>query len=392
MVVTRAERERRAQELMAAGEREYARGAVGVLMVAGGQGTRLGFPGPKGLLPLGPHSGASIYELQAQKVLSLSRRVGVPVPLLVMTSPATDAETRAFFAHHGRFGLGEEQLRFVVQGTLPSLDAHGRALLSAPGRLLESPDGHGGALEALDRAGELARLQRDGVEHLVYIQVDNVLSRVDDPVLVGLAAVERADVVTKVLAKGDPGEKVGSLVAAGGRQRVVEYTELTPEEARRRGDDGQLVYRWASPALHLWRVPFLGRLRERGFVPPVHRSAKPLDAWIEGGSREVEGWKLERFVFDLLPEAERSRRPRDRPGRRVRAGQERLRGRQPRDGRARATRPQRRLAARGRRRRPPPTRRARRDQPAAGGHPRAAPRSLGRPRARASAQARTWSS
>jgi UDP-N-acetylglucosamine/UDP-N-acetylgalactosamine diphosphorylase len=306
VVVTLAERERRLPELTAAGEREYARGAVGVLMVAGGQGTRLGFAGPKGLLPLAPHSGASIYEMQAQKVLSLSRRVGASVPLLVMTSPATDGETRAFFTEHGRFGLDEEQLRFLVQGMLPSLDADGRALLAGPGLLLESPDGHGGVLEALDRSGELGRLERDGVEHLVYIQVDNVLSRVDDAVLVGLAATERAEAVTKLLPKSDPDEKVGNLVTAAGRQRVVEYTELTPQEARRRGADGKLVYRWASPALHLWSVPFLRRLRERGFVPPVHRSAKPLEAWIDGAVGEVDGWKLERFVFDLLPEAERA--------------------------------------------------------------------------------------
>ena len=201
-------------------------------MVAGGEGTRLGFAGPKGLFPIGPHSGKTIYQLQAEKVLSLSRRVGREVPLLVMTSPATDAETRAVFAEHDGFGLAD--VRIFVQGTVPSVDGEGRALLARPGVLLENPDGHGGSPAALAASGELARLARAGIRHLVYIQVDNLLARVDDPVLVGLAAVEGADAVTKVLEKAHPDEKVGNLVRVGGRDRVVEYTELTPEQARER--------------------------------------------------------------------------------------------------------------------------------------------------------------
>ena len=305
-VVTLDERRARADGLVAAGEGEYRTGRVAVLMVAGGEGTRLGSEGPKGSFRLGPHSGKSIYQLQAEKVLSLSRRSGHDVPFLVLTSPATDPETRGFFAAHDRFGLAEEQLRFMVQGTVPSLDREGRALLAEPGVLLENPDGHGGAFAALVASGELERLREAGVAQLVYLQVDNVMAPVDDPELVGLAVAEGADVVTKVMEKTDPDEKVGHLVRVAGRDRVIEYTELSPVETRTRAPDGGLVYRWGSPALHCWSMDFLLRLAERGFTPPLHRSAKPLRAWVDGAEREVEGWKHERFVFDLLPEAERS--------------------------------------------------------------------------------------
>jgi UDP-N-acetylglucosamine/UDP-N-acetylgalactosamine diphosphorylase len=305
-VVTLVERARRAVELGRAGEDAYRRGAVAVVIVAGGQGTRLGFDGPKGAFPLAPHSRKSIYQLQAEKVRAVSARVGVDVPLLVLTSPMTDAATRAFFAQHGDFGLVEGQLRFFVQGTVPSVDRDGRALLAEPGVLLENPDGHGGAFSALVASGELERLREDGVEQIVYIQVDNVLAPVDDPELVGLATVAGADVVTKVLEKAHPEERVGHLVTQGGRDRVVEYTELTPEETRARTPDGELIYRWGSPAMHAWSVDFLVRLAESGYRPPLHRSAKPLRAWIDGAVREVDGWKYERFIFDLIPEARRS--------------------------------------------------------------------------------------
>ena len=305
-VVTLAERRSRTQELRARGEEVYRDSRVAVLMVAGGEGTRLGFDGPKGCFPLAPHSRKSIYQLQAEKVVSLSRRVGQDLPLFVLTSPATDGKTREFFAAHDGFGLAPEQLRVFVQGTVPSVDRQGKALLTAPGELLENPDGHGGAFTALVAGGHLERLRGDGVTHLVYLQVDNVLAPVDDPELVGLAVAEEADVVTKVLEKAHPDERVGHLVRVGGRDRVVEYTELSPEQTRARGGDGELLFRWGSPAMHCWSVEFLARLAERGFRPPLHRSEKPLRAWVGGAVRDVEGWKHERFVFDLLPEAERS--------------------------------------------------------------------------------------
>jgi UDP-N-acetylglucosamine/UDP-N-acetylgalactosamine diphosphorylase len=305
-VVTRPERERRARELSEAGERAYGEGRVAVLIVAGGQGTRLGFPGPKGCFRLAPLSGKSIYQLHAEKALTLSRRVGREVPLLVMTSPATDVETRDFFTRHDRFGLADEQLRLFVQGTVPSTDLEGRALLARPGQLLENPDGHGGVFTALVASGQLARLRADGVDRIVYLQVDNVLAPVDDPVLVGLATVEDADVVTKVLEKAHPDEKVGHLVRARGRDRIVEYTELTPEQTRAPGADGRPIYRWGSPAMHAWSVEFFARLAGRRYSPPLHRSEKPLEAWLDGAVREVDGFKHERFVFDLVAEAERS--------------------------------------------------------------------------------------
>lgn len=302
-VLTLAERAAAAAALTERGNAALREGAIAVLMVAGGQGTRLGHPGPKGSFRLGVHSAKSIYQLQAEKVLALSHRAGRPVPFLVMTSPATDAETRAFFAANAGFGLVAGQLRIFSQGTVPSLDAQGRALLTAPGCLLENPDGHGGCFQALLRSGELMRLRAEGVRRIVYIQVDNVLAPVDDPVLVGLAERENADVVTKVLAKRDPDEKVGHLVRIADRDRIVEYTELSPEQTRLRGPDGELLFRWGSPAMHCWSVAFLGRLADRGFSLPLHRSRKPLKAWRDGGPVEVEGWKSERFIFDLVPEA-----------------------------------------------------------------------------------------
>jgi len=298
-----AARSTRAAPLREAGESCLQEGQVAVLMVAGGQGTRLGLTAPKGCFPIAPHSRKTIYQLQAEKVLSLSRRCNRSVPFLVMTSPMTDADTRDFFSQHENFGLQSEQVRFFSQSTVPSLDREGRALLASPGALLENPDGHGGCFTALVASGNLERLRREGVTQIIYIQVDNILAPVDDVELVGLATIEKADVVTKVLEKAHPDEKLGHLVRVGGADRIVEYTEVTPEQARMRNASGQLIYRWGSPAMHCWSVAFLGRLADRGYKLPLHRSSKPLKAWTASGVVETQGWKSERFIFDLIPEA-----------------------------------------------------------------------------------------
>jgi UDP-N-acetylglucosamine/UDP-N-acetylgalactosamine diphosphorylase len=292
--------------VIARGEAAYRAGQVAVLMVAGGQGTRLGSDAPKGCFQVAPHSGKSIYQLHAEKVIALNKRIGRTVPFLIMTSPATDAETREFIQAHGYFGLPADSVHIFSQGTVPSIDEQGRAVLAKPGQLLENPDGHGGCFTAFVSSGKLATLVAAGVKHLIYIQVDNILSPVDDALLIGLSETERSDVITKVVEKSNPDERVGHLVSVGGRDRMVEYTEITPEQAREKDAHGQLIYRWGNTAMHCWSIAFLHGLVQRGFTLPLHRSKKPLKAWVDGREQTIQGWKSERFIFDLLPQANKS--------------------------------------------------------------------------------------
>jgi len=289
--------------LEAAGAAELAAGRVAVLTVAGGQGTRLGFDGPKGAFPIGPVSDRSLFELFAQRVAGLGRRYGHPVAWLVMTSPATDAATRAFFAARGDFGLEPRQVRFVVQGTLPALDLAGRALLAAPDRLAEAPDGHGGVFAALLASGAFGELAERGVERLFYHHVDNPLVRVGDPAFLGLHALRGAELSCKAVAKRDPLESMGFLCQRAGRTEVIEYSEIPPEIAAAREPDGELRFRLGSVGIHVLDRRFLERVAA-GRPLPLHAARKPIAALgPDGAPTTVEGWKLERFVFDALARA-----------------------------------------------------------------------------------------
>jgi len=300
----------RRRAAIAAGEQALRDGHVAVVLVAGGDGSRLGYDGPKGIYPIGPVSGASLFQIHAEKVRALSQRYGRTVPFLIMTGPANHERTAAFFAEHENFGL--EHLRLFVQGTMPAVDASGRILLAEPGRIALSPDGHGGLLAALDRSDGgpscLDELRELGVRTLFTFQVDNPLTIVADPLFVGLHRIEGAEMSTKVVEKTDPHERVGVVAEADGATRLIEYSDLPDELAERRAADGGLELRAGSIAIHLLELEFAARVARREGGLPFHRAWKKV-ATVDDKGHPVEpdepnAFKFERFIFDALPLAE----------------------------------------------------------------------------------------
>jgi UDP-N-acetylglucosamine/UDP-N-acetylgalactosamine diphosphorylase len=294
----------------ATGEAALRRGEVAALVVAGGQGSRLGFDRPKGMYPVGPVSGASLFQVHAEKVLAVGRRYGKPVPFLVMTSPATDVDTRDYFRENRFFGLDPADVIFFQQGTMPAVDAGtGRLLLEAPGRLFLSPNGHGGTLTAVAECGVLDDLDRRGVRHVFYFQVDNPLVKVCDPEFIGRHVAARSEASSKVVFKDRPEEKVGVFAVLNGRCGLIEYSDLPADLAAERDPDGTLRYRAGNPAIHLFAVEFLTRLTSTGGLP-FHTAKKSVPHFDpETGStvtpERPNALKFERFVFDALPLAER---------------------------------------------------------------------------------------
>jgi UDP-N-acetylglucosamine/UDP-N-acetylgalactosamine diphosphorylase len=293
-----------------AGEALLAEGRVGVMVVAGGQATRLGHAAPKGDFPIGPVSGRTLFALQAQKILRLCRRYGRAIPWYVMTSRATDAATRDSFARAHHHGLPKEDVFFFCQGMVPSFDFEGRLMLERSDWIAENPDGHGGAIPALLASGALDDMADRGVDTLFYYQVDNPLVRIADSAYLGFHALRRAEASCKVVRKRDPAEKVGVVASIDGRVGIVEYTEIDEAQRNARCADGGLRFWAGSIAIHIFPREFLRRVAERAdSLLPYHASAKAIP-WVDEQGRPrrstlPNGFKLERFVFDALPLAER---------------------------------------------------------------------------------------
>jgi UDP-N-acetylglucosamine/UDP-N-acetylgalactosamine diphosphorylase len=297
----------------AIGSDALAAGEVGVILVAGGSGSRLGFDGPKGTFPIGPVSSATLFQIHCEKVLSLARRHGTTIPLYIMTSPENHDATVAFFAEHDRFGLAH--VRFFMQGQMPAVDrSSGKVLLASRDHIALSPDGHGGALEALAAPGPAGQasclddMRGRGVKTLFYFQVDNPLVRIAEPAFIGLHREAGAELSFKVVERLSPDDKLGVVVAVDGRPTVIEYSDLPRELAERRVPEGSLELWAGSIAVHIFERSFIERIV--GEQPlPFHRANKKLAYMAVSGELikpvEPNAVKFERFIFDALPAAER---------------------------------------------------------------------------------------
>ncbi len=290
------------------GEALIAEGRAAAFTVAGGQGTRLGFDGPKGALPMSPVKNKPLFQLFAEYILAVERRYRAPIPWYIMTSPGNDAQTRAFFEKHRCFGLDPSRIAFFQQGVMPAFDAEGRILLEQRHRPALSPDGHGGSLLAMATSGVLRDMASRGVEYISYFQVDNPLVMCVDPVFIGLHAERGAEMSSKTLPKADDLEKVGNFVECGGRQMVIEYSDLPEALARARNADGTRRFDAANIAIHILSRAFVERLTadRSSFALPWHLARKKVPhVDLSTGERvepsEPNGVKVEAFVFDALP-------------------------------------------------------------------------------------------
>ena len=289
------------------GEDAIRKGEIGVILVAGGQGSRLGFEGPKGCFLLSPITHSSLFSIHARKVVALEKKYGCRVPFYIMTSESNDGETRAFFEEHRYFGLCRERVKFFTQGMWPALSTDGKIILDGKDHVFMSPDGHGGILAALRVNGMLDDMEQQGLKSLFYFQVDNPLIEIADPAFIGLHRKCGAQMSVKVCAKRDPEEGLGVVVERNGRHAIVEYTELTREQKHETLSDGRLRFQFGSVAIHVFSLDFLKK--EANAELPLHVAHKKVPYCDENGKcvapDKPNAYKFEKFIFDALPDAEK---------------------------------------------------------------------------------------
>jgi len=292
---------------VAAGEAALRAGRVAAFTVAGGQGTRLGYDGPKGTFAVTPVKGKSLFQVFAEKIAAAGERYGRPLHWFIMTSHANHDATERFFREHAWFGLGEERVHFFRQGRMPAVDFQGKILLESPAAIALSPDGHGGSLRALHRSGSLDLMAREGIEALSYFQVDNPLVQCIDPAFIGFHLLRGSGMSSKMLPKAYPEEKLGLFSRRDGKLCVIEYSDMPMETQRETGPDGQLRYLAGSIAIHVIEREFARRMAAggTGVALPFHRADKKIPT-IDAAGHPVKparpnGVKFELFVFDALP-------------------------------------------------------------------------------------------
>ncbi|NOX99706.1 MAG: UDPGP type 1 family protein [Verrucomicrobia bacterium] len=310
-ISTREQNPQQWQQAKAAGEQAIRDGRVAAFTVAGGQGTRLGFDGPKGTFPVSPVSGKPLFQIFAEKLAATEKRHQCTIPWFIMTSEGNHDDTLSFFQEHAYFGLKKENIHLFPQGTIPAVDSNGKILLTDKHLIALSPDGHGGSLRALVRSGATQIMKDKGIDILSCFQVDNPLVKCIDPVFIGFHLNNESQLSSKMVEKRSPDEKVGMFCKKDGSTCVIEYSDLPVELQHETEANGDLRFRAGSIAIHLFNrelIEQLGQAASEGSLP-FHAARKKVPFLDTEGRfvepEEANAIKFEMFIFDALPFADR---------------------------------------------------------------------------------------
>ena len=286
------------------GEDALKAGKLGIFLVAGGQGSRLGFNGPKGCYKIGPNSDKTLFQWHAEQIKAASARYDTTIPWYIMTSNLNHNDTVNFFEANNYFDLGKENIFCFQQRMVPSVDNDYKLILAAKNSLALNPDGHGGCLWALWHSGAVTDMKKRGVEILSYFQVDNPLVTLADPVFTGYHLKAGAEMSSKVLKKVAPDEKVGNICIGDGKPTVIEYSDMTAEDTNARDAEGNLLFWAGSIAIHMINVSFVEEIGTKAKLP-WHVARKKIPYIDQQGKlikpEENNGIKFETFVFDAIP-------------------------------------------------------------------------------------------
>jgi len=277
-------------------------GKVGAVLLAGGQGSRLGFDHPKGMFKIGIDRELYIFECLINNLLDVVKQVGAWIPLFIMTSVDNNKETREFFEKHNYFGYSDDNVWFFVQEQLPTVDTNGKLMLADNGKIKTAPNGNGGWYASMAKTGMLKIVQNAHIEWLNVFAVDNVLQRIADPCFIGTVIESGKVSGAKVVAKADPEERVGVLCLEDGRPSIVEYYEMTDEMIHSREADGTLSYNYGVILNYLFRVDKLNQTLSVKL--PLHRAFKKIP-YMSASSEfikpdEPNAYKFETLALDMV--------------------------------------------------------------------------------------------
>ncbi len=289
-------------EYLNAGINAIKSGKAAAVMLAGGQGTRLGFDSPKGMFNMGENKELYIFQCQINNLMDVVKLTGTYIPLYIMTSEKNNSETIDFFEKHNYFGYDSNYVKFFIQDMAPSVDFSGKIFMESKSEMAVSPNGNGGWFSSIVRAGLLDEIREKGIEWINVFALDNVLQRIADPMFIGAVISSGMQSGSKVVSKVSPDERVGVLCLEDGKPSIVEYYEMTDEMRNRVNENGELSYKYGVILNYLFNVNKAVEILNNKM--PIHIVEKKIPYMNEEGilvtPEKPNGYKFETLVLDMV--------------------------------------------------------------------------------------------
>lgn len=290
------------EKYYSAGSEAIKEGKVAAVLLAGGQGTRLGFDKPKGMFNIGVSKELYIFECLMNNLMKIVKSTGSYVPLYIMTSEKNHHDTVNFFEEKNYFGYDSSYIKFFIQDMAPSVDFNGKIYMESKSDISISPNGNGGWFSSIVRAGLLNDIKKKGIEWINVFAVDNVLQQIADPYFIGAVINSGSQSGSKVVSKVSPEERVGVLCLEDGKPSIVEYYEMTEEMRTLVTENGQLAYKYGVILNYLFRVDRLEDIIAEKM--PVHVVEKKIPYMDNNGGFVIpeknNGYKFETLVLDMV--------------------------------------------------------------------------------------------
>ena len=285
------------------GEKTIRNGKYAVVTMAGGQGTRLGHSGPKGTFKLDVYGkGKYLFEILAENLKEANEKYNTTIPWYIMTSRENNKETVDFLEKHNYFGYDKNYVTIFTQSELPLVDEDGKLLIGKDFKIKEASDGNGGTYSSLRNSGALADMKERGIKWVFIGGVDNVLLKMADVTLLGMAKEKKVQIASKSVVKANPHEKVGVFCKMNGHPKVIEYAELPEKMAEEVDRKGELKYGESNIICHLYTIEALEKASKETLM---YHSAFKKNSYIDENGKEVipdkpNSYKFESFIFDAF--------------------------------------------------------------------------------------------
>ena len=296
-------REEEKKEYKNIGERIIKNNQYGIVIMAGGNASRLGLGIPKGCLKLSVNKkNISLFELFINQLKEIQNLYDIYLNLYIMTSKTNNEEIQNFFSKNNYFDYPKENIKFFCQDELPILDVKGNIVLKEKNKILFGPNGNGNVFHALKKSKLLEDLIEKNIKYVLFSTIDNVLTKLVDMEFIGATIANNYKLASKTITKKNDEEKDWIFCKYNHRPFMLPSNYITKEITNKKNNNNEYIYREKNITYHLISIDLISKFAEIDLK--YHRAYKKNNYIDIDGNKIIaetpNTFKFEQFIFDAF--------------------------------------------------------------------------------------------